>query len=188
MRLFGDKITFAISYRPYDRELTDHAFAYCHIILGGHFIGSKDESCLLGTWSLFIEDLLNHIETNKGNLSNSLFSGLTDREIFELIFKSNQIDKDFDPAFADLPAQPTNELWVKHCVRLDETIDAYLIVVIEVGEKLKFIWKGWRDPCPQEEIGKLFSVIVDHESFVSTVNACLNFLKTNYPTFPIGTK
>lgn len=188
MCLFGDKKTFAISYRPYERELTDHTFAYCHIILGGHFIGSEDETCLLTTWTLFLEDFLIHIKSNKGNLSNPLFTGLSEREIFELIFKSNQVDENFDPAFAYLPAQPTNDLWARHSVRLDETTDAYLIVVIEAEGKLKFIWKGWRDPCPHDEIGKLFSVYVDHEYFASTVNACLNFLKTKYPTFPIGAK
>ena len=185
---FGDKNTFAISYRPYERELTNHVFAYCHLILGGHFIGSAEESCLLGTWTLFLEDLQNHIKANTGNLSDPLFSGLTEREIFELIFKSNQLDEDFDPAFAHLPAQQTDDLWVKHVVSLDETIDAYLIVLIEAEGKLKFIWKGWRDPCSQNEIGKLFSVIVDHDFFASTVDTCLDFLKTTYAEFLIGAK
>jgi hypothetical protein len=177
MRLFGDKNTFGISYRPFEGDLTNYTFAHCHLILGGHFIGNENESCLLGNWLSSVENLQNHIKEYTGHLSHPLFSGLTDREIFELIFKSNQPVEDFDPAFAYLPTQPTNELWKMHCVRLDETVDAYLIVIIEAEGRLKFIWKGWRNPCPQDEIGKLFSICVDHDFFNSTVETCLKFLK-----------
>jgi hypothetical protein len=181
MQFFGDNEIFAIRYRPYERLLNDDAIAYCHFVLGGHLIGEIEEPCLLGTWTMFVKDLLNHVEINRGNLSNQLFTGLTDREIFELIYKSNQLEEDFDPAFDYLATQPSEELWSMHHITLDETIDAYRIVLIEDGENLKFIWECWRDPCPSNEIGQLYSVTVGHSLFISTVDSCLSFLRTAYP-------
>lgn len=177
MKLFGDKETFAISYRPYEREVEPDAyydFAYCHLILGEHFIGSKDETCLLGTWTFMLESFQSHVNANKGNMFHPLFKGLTDREVFELIRKSNQLEEEFDPAFSYLPAQPGGELWLKHFLNLDETIDAYYIVVIESEGKMKFIWEASNSP-------ELFSVVVNYETFNSTVDSCMDYLKTIYP-------
>ncbi|QLH47741.1 MAG: hypothetical protein HWD58_20305 [Bacteroidota bacterium] len=100
--------------------------------------------------------------------------------------KSNQLESEFDPMYDYLPV--IDNLWGKHCVRLDETQDAYEIVVIEHNEQLKFIWKGWRAPCPQNEIGKLYNLNVEYDNFLSTIEECLTFLITTYPDVNIGLK
>jgi hypothetical protein len=42
--------------------------------------------------------------------------------------------------------------------------------------KLKFIWKGWRNPCPVERIGKLYSAPVSREN-VNRTELLRNVLK-----------
>jgi hypothetical protein len=35
--------------------------------------------------------------------------------------------------------------------------------MIEFSGKIKFLWKGWSEPCPKDQIDKLFSIEVDRE-------------------------
>jgi hypothetical protein len=183
MLVFGDLKTFAICYRPYEKLGLDIALAHCHLVLAGHIIGERAEPCLLNTWTASVEDFRQHISSHRVSLANPLFNGLTDEEILAIILKSNQFEDEFDPAFSCLPHQPSNDLWVRHYVSLDETTDAFIIVVIEQNESLKFIWKGWREPCPSQDIGKLHAVSVRYEDFDSVVSSCLEFLQGKYPDF-----
>jgi hypothetical protein len=175
MQIFGDSNSFAIQYRPEaDR------YAYLHLILGNKFIGAKDEYSLIGTWVLMMKHLKESIQKNWVNLEHPIFKSLSDKEIFELVSKANQLEDEFNPLYEYLP-HFESEFWGRHFVSLDETIDAYLIVVIRKGVNLKYIWEGWRSPCPPEQINKTYSVEVPLNFFNSTVDDCLSFIEKTYP-------
>ncbi|NHN24489.1 hypothetical protein FIA58_002270 [Flavobacterium jejuense] len=40
-------------------------------------------------------------------------------------------------------------------------------------ENIKFIWEGWRSPCPVNKIGKLFSITVEKKFVIDTIEKCL---------------
>jgi hypothetical protein len=163
--ILGDPAVFAISYIPEPViSSSKHVYAYCHLILGGEFIGTEDEYCLMGTWLHKFEHLLDRVV--KENLSNPLFSTLTDQEIFQLILKSNQLKREHDPAYAYLPVWPSGK-WSLHTVLLDETIDSYIIQIVEQEGRLKFIWR-------KEE--KLSAVSVEREVFIKTAKQFLTYV------------
>ena len=58
-------------------------------------------------------------------------------------------------------------------VTIDETIDAYLISLIEKDGVVKFLWKGLREPCPENQIGKLNTVEIETENVIKTIENTL---------------
>jgi hypothetical protein len=151
----GDKTTFAIRYVPdYSNKDSSYYYAYCHLVLGGQIIGDKDESCFLKSWKHSLARLLDKIENNFDSISKAEFINKNDNELFDLIWKANQLSD---------------------ChVSIDETTDAYLIAMTENNGAIKFLWKGWREPCKADKIDKLFSVTVDRNFVIEALKKFLN--------------
>lgn len=180
---FGDKNGFAIRYIPEKKYITleghEWLYAYLHLSINGQLIGDPTESCVALTWLNGLAGFLQRIKN--GENKHAEFVNRSDEEIFELIWKSNQLEEDFDPQFTHLP-QLDSSVW--HChLSLDETIDAYLITVTEQGDKLKFICKGWRRPCPKELIGKLFSATFEKDEVIKTLEECIQFVNSDFKNY-----
>lgn len=180
MHFFGNKKTFAISYnsRP-EWNTGSHILVYCHLVLDGLIIGDPEEVDLLGTCISDLQKLRLKVSINEGHFRNPLFARLNDNEILELIYKSNQLKEEYDPAFSYLPTFETNELWNNHTVKLAESTDQYAIVVIEENELLKFIWQAWKDR--ESKIENLNKVYVDHQTFYSAIDDFISFVKYAHP-------
>lgn len=109
------------------------------------------------------------------------FETLTEREMFELVWKSNQLEEEYDPAFAYLPAPDTSQLWRDHVLFLDETIDAYNIVMIFRDGNLTFMWENWR-------LGTAFkSCRVPLEAVLKTMRQMIVHCLNHYPELRTGT-
>ena len=85
--------------------------AICHLVIGNSLIGQTDEECYLPTWLFSLSDRLNRIVDTKASLFPKEFEGLTDREIFEIILKANQLDEEFHPDFLYLPHHLSEEFF-----------------------------------------------------------------------------
>jgi len=181
MRIFGDSAQFGIRYEPYENREGSTVPCCCHLILGNKLIGEKEESCYLPTWWSGLMQIREQIEDIINGPPEEIFTDYNDREIFELIFKSNHLEDEYKEEYRYLPEQSNNRLWVKHHVSIDETTDAYLIVMIKEEDKLKVIWQGWRNPCPENEIGKLNTVVLDSSIVLKTIDDVVEFLKTTFP-------
>lgn len=170
---FGNPDSFAIRYLQILPDENDgENYAYCHLVFGGQIVGDKNEKCYLKTWMYAINNLKEKLDNNFVALSNPEFKNKTDREIFELILKANQLDIEYKQDYLYLPTLD-NTVWISCNVSLDETIDAYTILMINFDEKIKLLWEGWREPCPTEKIDKLFSIIVDKESVTNAIDSFL---------------
>lgn len=157
---FGNKNTFAVRYaRGYTDKDNGHFYAYCHLVLGGQIIGDKDELFFKKSWHYSLERIKERIRNNFSDISNNEFINRSDREIFELVWKANQLEEEYKPEYAYLPVL-SNEVWSNCGLSIGETTDAYLMVMVGSGNDVKFTWEGWRAPCPEERTGKLFTVSI----------------------------
>lgn len=148
---YGDKKSFAIRFLKSDNS----KFAFCHLMFAEKIIGDINEPCYLGTWKNSIETLKKEIKNGKFKVDKfKAFENKSDDEIFDLIW-----DED----------QEYNILQVT----IDETIDAYLISLIEKAGMLKFLWKGWREPCPENQIGKLNTIEINIEKVLKIIESTL---------------
>src|SRR6185312_1010591 len=103
-RTFGNPTTFAIRVSSYAGAPGGVAkMAYCHITFGGQLIGDTEEPCYLPTWYFSLVRVKERITQIKDSLFPSEFKGLSQREIFEIILKSNQFGSEFHPDFLHLP-------------------------------------------------------------------------------------
>jgi hypothetical protein len=150
---YGDKKSFAIRFLKNENS----KFAFCHLMLAEKIIGDINETCYLGTWKNSIETLKEKIENGNFKVDKyKTFENKNDDEIFDMIW-------DEDQEYRILQ------------VTIDETIDAYLISLIEKAGMLKFLWKGWREPCPKNQIGKLNTIEIDIAKVIKTIeNTLLN--------------
>lgn len=149
---YGDKKDFAVRYL---KNIENSKFAFCHLMLAEKIIGDINETCYLGTWKNSIETLKKEIESGNLNVDKyKVFENKSDDEIFDLIWNENQDYRILQ-------------------VTIDETIDAYLISLIEKDGMLKFLWKGLREPCPENQIGKLNTVEVETEKVIKTIENTL---------------
>lgn len=174
---FGDPATFSIRYvLRTDAESSGLSEACCHLILGGQHIGDPEEPCFLSSWYYALELILNNIKSDDGLLWHPSFSNKSDRELFEIINKANQSESEFDEKYRHLP-QVDNSVWRNCHISLDETTDAYILAMIEAEGMIRFLWKGWRQPCPPDKIGKFFSVSVDKEKVLATMESALRAIQ-----------
>lgn len=179
-RYIGNPETFAIRFIPgYTDQSKKYSYAYCHLVLGGQIIGEKGEMCFLNTWLFSLRMLRNLIKDGYSSICHPEFRNRTDREIFEMIWKANQSEEDYTPEYEYLPVLE-HEVWSNCSVSLDETTDAFLIAVIGYESNLKFIWQGWREPCPSDRINKLHSIVVDRNFVVSVIEKCLAVIECEY--------
>jgi hypothetical protein len=175
--ILGSSKEFGIRYVPgWISDDGKYKFATLHLILTEQIIGSPNETCLLGTWLTKVESILENIQKNPEKLYHKEFKNRTENEIFQMIYKANQMEEEYEEEFSYLPILP-NSIW-RYCnVGLDETIDAYLLTITSKDDEIKFIWKGWREPCGKEQIGVLNSVMVKKEIVIKTIIECLNLVK-----------
>ena len=151
------------------------SFASLHLILKGQVIGDPHEECYIGTWGDSLKRIKERIELNFDLISNPEFTHKSDREIFELINKSNQLEEDFTEEFKQL--NKLDESVFTYCsISIDETTDAYSIRMSGHEDQLKIFWCGWRDPCPIEHIDKLYSVSIPRESVLEVMDKCLSVI------------
>lgn len=180
----GDTDTFAIRYVPgWSIKDTKHYYAYCHLVLGGQIIGDPEESCYLGSWVHQLKMTQERIKDKTYAITHPAFHNKSDEDLFELIWKSNQLEENYKPAFSHLPVLE-NDVWVNCSLSIDETTDAYLITMTGENDKIKFLWEGWRDPCPQDKIGKLFGVKVSRDFVVDVLEKCLDLVEKEYRDYP----
>ncbi len=177
MKVFGNKETFAILYRPDEKTQEGeepYAFPYCHLILRNQFIGFPDQNCYLGVWAPSLLSLKNKIALKKGSLREPEFEGLSDLEIFELIEKSNQSEEQFQKQYLYLP-KLSGDVWCKYRLDMDETIDGFEVLILEEQDQLKFLGRN--------EFSKknLEVLLTTHDQFIQTTMECLEFLVAKYP-------
>lgn len=180
----GDRNTFAIRYVPgFSYKDSGHYYAYCHFVLGGQIIGDEDESCFLSTWKGTLEQLKDKFKHDFSSFSHPEFRNKNNEELFELIWKANQLEEDFKPEFSHLPILD-NKVWAACHLSIDETTDAYRITMTNDNGAIKFLWSGWREPCPADKIDKLFSVTVDRGFIIATLEECLERIENEYLNYP----
>ena len=183
-KYFGDKDIFAIRYIPgYKHKGQNYYYASLNFVFLGQIIGDPNEMCYLLSWLASVKLLLERIQKKSDLLRNDEFKNRSDEEIFELIWKANQLEEEFDPKFNHLPILD-NSIWTACHISIDETTDAWLITMIEENNELKFIWKGWRDSCPNDRIGKLCSVSIDREFVIKTIKKCIDQIENDYKHYP----
>ena len=179
-KIFGDINNFGIRFIPSPN--TNHKgsdFALLHLVLDGQIIGNPEEECLVGTWISGLERLLDIIDSKFEVLSQAEFMNKSDNEIFELIYKSNQLEQEYDEKYKYLKVLD-NEVWQYCNLTLDETIDAYLITITGFNENVKIIWKGLSEPCPLNKIGLIQAVLVEKEKMKKVLSDCIFEVKNYY--------
>jgi hypothetical protein len=180
----GDKNTFAIRYvSGYTDKDKKNFYAYCHLVLGGQIIGEPNESCFLNSWKDSLEGLKDIISNSFDSLSHPEFRNRSDKELFELIWKANQLEDEYKIEYMHLPVLD-NKIWHNCHLSIDETTDAFLITVTEQNGEIKFLWKGWREPCPPDRLNKLYSLTVDRNFVIDTMEKCLKKIEEEYLNFP----
>lgn len=177
---FGDKNAFAVRYEPhYINGDFQARYAHCHFVFNGQIIGLLQEPCDVLTWMAGVQYNLNKIKAEPSVLSHSELYSRTDTEIFELLIKANQLEEDYTPEYSHLPALD-NRIWSNCSFTIDETIDAYIIFMVEQHDMIKFIWKAWREPSPDQKIGKLYSFEISKQAVIDTMQSAMDFLKETY--------
>lgn len=183
--VFGNKSEFGIRYVPgWKSKDSKYYFAKLHLLLDGQIIGDKDETCLVGTWMHSMQDILNILEQDYSKLYHEEFENRTDVEVFEMIKKSNQLVEDYSLEYYYLPVL-SNEIWGNCNVNIDETIDGYFLTMINKEKHLKFIWKGWRKPCPIDRINKLYSKCSNRKHVIQIIQECLDFVERDLANYEI---
>ena len=168
-KYFGDVDNFAIRFCPSE---TSENHGNCNLILGGQLIGNKYEFCYLVIWKIKIEMLIDKIKNYSNYLYHKEFNNRTNREIFELILKS---DTEFSEDNVEFDYLPTLEYKIWHYCHLsiDETTSSYSIVTIDDSDKIKFMWEGFFEPCPIENIGELYHIAVEKQMLIDTLEKFL---------------
>lgn len=180
----GDKNTFAIRYQPsYVHTGSENYYVFCHLVLSGQIIGDVDEVCYLNSWKSSLEYLKDRIKYDFSSIGHTEFLNRSDREVFELIWKANQLEEEFKEEYNYLPVL-NNEVWSNCRISIDETTDAYLLAMTEADGKIKFLWEGWGEPCPADRIGKLFSITLDKDFVAETMESCLATIESDYLSYP----
>jgi hypothetical protein len=183
-KIFGDPKHFAITYRVCPEEYnyeSSSKMAFCHCTINETLIGRIDEECYLPTWIHSLTYQTNRILNDRHLLFPKEFNGLSDREIFELILKSNQFEEEFHPDFTYLP-QLDGEFWSRHHFTIDETIDGYLVYFYVKDDRITFLIedetrKKKRDLRSYEFI--FYTLELNY--FLNIIDETTNFLVGNYP-------
>jgi hypothetical protein len=184
-RYFGNPNTFAIRYIPgYITKDKNHYYAYCHLVLNGQIIGDKTESCFLSSWLSSFERLRDQAKNNFDSIKHPAFKNRSDREIFELIYKANQLPERYRKRYEHLPVLD-NKVWVNCAISIDETTDAFLIAWVEAAGNVKFLWKGICPPCPPERNGKFFSIVVPREFVIESMENCVRTIRLEMKDYPV---
>jgi hypothetical protein len=177
--IFGNT-DFGIRYQP-NTKLIDHnrELAQLHLIIDNQIIGDPEEVCLVATWIASMEGNLHTIENHSEKLYHPEFENRTEQEIFELIYKSNQLEEEYKVEFEYLPVLPET-IW-QHCnFTIDETIDAYQIAMICKDEHITFIWKNLEEASFKTKNHQLHSKSIEKSQLIATIKNCLVHLKKDF--------
>lgn len=155
--------------------------AICHLIISNNLIGRPDEECYLPTWFFSLTDSKSRIADTKHLLFPKDFEDLSDREIFEIILKANQIEDEFHPDFLYLP-QLDNRFWRDHHFTIDETIDGYLCYFYVRNNQITFLIEDETESLDNDcRSYKFIFHSVDLDFFINTVDKATEFLLQQYP-------
>lgn len=175
--IFGDKSTFAIRYVSgyYYKSKPEWLYAHLHLILGNNVIGDLEESCAtekswIGGLKFLKDDLINKVE----NFKRPEFQNLSIDELFEIVDKANQFESDYKEEFKHLPVL-SESVWDTCCINLDETMDEYLMMLVQVDDDLIFIW--------EKQKGKRNSVKVNKEIVLQTIKECIEYVENDYKNY-----
>lgn len=157
IKYWGNPDLFAIRY---DASCIEKDFKRLHIMLGGQIIGDSNELCYFSTWIASIQQLYFRIKFKRSQLDLDI-SPYSRIELYELIKKSGQLEKDFSPEFIYLPKYDSQAIWARCNLSLDETTDAWDMYFLSNNDNVLFFWKGLRDPCPKNQIGLLYTIDIE---------------------------
>ena len=180
-RITGDPGNFAIRYQPCYSGEPSAKMAICHMVINNQLIGNPIEICYLPTWLFSLIDRRNWIDQQRNQLFPKEFEGLSEREIFESILKSNQLDEEFHQDFLYLP-QLNNDIWLAHRFPIDETIDGYLIYFYVRDGRITFLIED--DSEVRDNSERSFQFIfktLDLEVFIRTIDEMTGFLFERCP-------
>ncbi len=185
LKIFGDVGNFAITYSPcpesYNYEDKDE-FAICYLVVKGNYINRQRNECWLPPWLYHLTDRKKRINTTREILFPKEFDGLSDREIFELILKANQLEEEFHSDFLYLP-QVDNEIWNRHRFDLYETTDGYLSYFYVKNNKITFLIEdNSENGIGIERSYKFIFHTVDLDYFIDVVDQITNFLIKEFPS------
>lgn len=181
--IFGNEAKFAIRYLPcpkeYNYEQSDK-YAICHLVINNVIIGTPTEECYLPTWFSQLLRNRDFIKENKKDLYQKDFISLTDREIFEIIIKSNETENEFDEKYLYLP-QLDSTVWHRHIFFLDETIDAFIICYYIFDGFIRFIIKKECSKEENENQERFIYSAIDLNGFLAVIDSTIQFLRETYP-------
>jgi hypothetical protein len=180
---FGNPAGFAIRYSPCGEEyqyLESDQMAVCHLVLNNIIIGNPKDECHLPTWFRYITKARDFIRSNQYNLYRPEFNGLSEREIYESIIKSNQQEKGFNKHYLYLQ-QLDYSVWLRHVLRLDETNDSYLICFYVKNNEIRFIADRWWLNEGRRNKNSMIFKTLPLDYFLEVLENTIEFLIFCYP-------
>lgn len=177
--IFGDPDDFAIRYVPGYRS-GEWSYAWLHLVIRGEVIGDPSEECVVSTWLSSIAKALERVEDAAARLSHPAFAGFRDDELFAMVWKANGA---MDPAYSYLPTLP-GSVYADCSLSIDETTDAWSIAVVHVHGQFRFLWKGWRPPCPDASLGLLKAHGTSTAVVARVMGSALEHVRNSAATFP----
>jgi hypothetical protein len=181
---FGNPAKFAIRISPcpgYYPYFVSDRMALCHFVINNIIIGDPEEECHLPDWYEYLVNARNFIEANQRRLYRKEFSRLSDREIYELVIKTNQRESFYNKHFLYLPKLDYG-VWQKHLLRMDDTLDACIICFYIKNDMIHFIADKWWDKRRgRKRKNDLIFKAVPLHTFLKTLNDTIHFLEVFYP-------
>lgn len=182
-RIFGNPGIVAVRYKAYSKDSTNEVnqdYAYCHFIIGDKLIGNADEACFLKGWARAVTSQSEFIKKNEKALFPFSFIGMSDREVFESILKTNQLEEDFLEEYRYLPQLPRG-IWQRHVFRLDETVDAYLFYFYVRDSQITFLIEEVPRPKDRSRTRDITVTTAGLQEFLAVVDSIKSCLLTQYP-------
>ncbi len=169
--IFGETRSFAIRCAKNTLALPRELDNYCHWLLGDKLIGDPQEPCYLPIWLAalgnFKQFRLPQILSFKPTVTDDMVAA-----IFTIMQRDSEVEVEW-------PEELEN-VWAKHRLGLDETQDAWLVMAHREGLGLRFTWMGWREPCPTDDIGKIFSCWASTSLVIESINKCFRYYKVDF--------
>lgn len=177
--IFGDERHFAVRFVPGYRS-GSFVHAWHHLVLGGRIIGDKHEEGVTTTWVHSLHSVLERVEETPEQLAHPAFAGRDSDELFELIWMANGCMP--RTGYEHLPVLE-DRVWRNCHIALDETTDPWLIAMVHVEEKLRFLWKRVDNGGPAEDRDQLFVQDVPCAEVIHTLRSALAYIDTAKESF-----
>lgn len=184
MPLIGTKNTFGFEIKPHsDKRFDKDNYCYITIWINNCQLINPDEIIYLPTFKAAVSRLISKLKDRSISFENTRFTDKKDNEIFQLLIDSKTF-VDNNPEWKLNTENPIiggldDRVYFKHLITIDESIDQYLIFMIESKNKIRFIWKC-QDPinCEESELDKINSGDIDKIELIETLD---RFIKNNAP-------